>query len=142
MTTIHRAHVSHGRTDDQHSWRVHVDEVSLWRIWLSGTLEHGMHTIGMCCGIRLFAWTRHLPDWLTPPFFYTSYRLLNWAARIDNGWLHKRYTFDVTDAWAKEHAPDFWADIHDLYADEDEGVASIPATQVWTELGFDDEATR
>jgi hypothetical protein len=139
MSTIKTAHVSHGRTDDRHSWRVHVDEVSLWRIWVSETLLAVMHTLGVCCGSRLFAWARHAPDWVAFPFYFVTYRCVNWAARIDNGWLHERYSFDVTDDWVKEHAAEFWADMHDVYADEDEGVPPIPWEQVKAEL---DEETR
>jgi hypothetical protein len=138
MNTVERAHVTYGRTDDRHSWRVEVQEISLWRIWLSDTLLAVMHALGTCCGIRLFAWARHAPDWIADPFYFVTYQWVNWAARIDNGWLHPRYRFDVTDAWVQVHAAEFWADMHELYADEDEGVPSIPWEQVKAEL---DEGT-
>jgi hypothetical protein len=106
------AHVSHGRTDDRHDWQVNVYEASLWRLWLSGTLETVLHTSRLCCS----QWV-----WRMPFVFIgkASYRLLNAICRIDNSHLHRRYTFKVTDAWAKEHAPEFWAEMHDLYAEED-----------------------
>lgn len=114
------AALSHGRTDDRHSWRVYVWEISLWRLVVSDKLEAFFHLLDICFG-RL------------PGAQLLIWRLMNFAmCHVDNSHLHERGRFEVTDAWAKEHNPKFWAEMHDLYADEDgeEESSSSPWEQV------------
>lgn len=108
------AQLSHGRD----GWTLYVEEVSLWRVVVSEWFMHIMHVTGFCCGDKLFAWNRWLPDWLANPYWRISFSLLNWAGRIDNGWHHVRYTMPVNDDFAREHFPDFWADVQS-WAEED-----------------------
>jgi len=89
---------------------VQVEEVSLWRIATDRAWHAALHASGICCG-------RHF--WRFIPYTdVLGFRLLTWLW-IDNGHKHVRYRIEVSDDWARGHVPEFWAEMHDLWAEED-----------------------
>src|SRR6266498_55452 len=110
MGTVEVAHILSGRKDDEQTWTVVVCEVSLWRLALSRTLDNMLHAVGICDG--RYGW------WRIPRADVLGFRLLNSFNNLDNGWQHRRFEFEVDNAWAKQHVPDFWQSQHDLWADE------------------------
>ncbi len=92
MQAVSVASVYHSRD----GWEVAVGEVSLWRLVVSSVFESAVCVGGV-------------------DETYLGYRLLNAFVGIDNGWKNEQYRFAVSDGWAREHVPEFWKEIHDIF---------------------------
>src|SRR6266508_1981392 len=101
MGTVEVAQVMHGRKDDEHTWTLLVAEVSFWRVVLDRALNKVLHVGGICCG--RYGW------WRIPRADVLGFRLLNSFNWVDNRYQHKRFELVVSDEWARQHVPDFWA---------------------------------